>query len=213
MALETENKMWDPGGVQGTNIILSTSLHSLIVTASVCHFDGAEDEHDEREEDEHDEREESFDSRTKLDSHANMPVLGRHSFVISDTGKVADVKAFSPDHKTMRIKIVDAAVRYDSPYDTNKSYILVIRNALYVPSMDNNLIPPFMRREAGITVKDTPKIQMQDPTVEDHSIFFPETEFQIPLSLWGVFSYFPTTKPSLTDMTSSEEVYVLTTSR
>ena len=50
-------------------------------------------------------------------------------------------------------------------------------------------------------------------TVEDHSIFFPETGFRIPLSLWGVFSYFPTTKPSLTDMTSSEEVYVLTTSR
>jgi hypothetical protein len=68
MALETENKMWDPGGVQGTNIILSTSLHSLIVTASVCHFDGAEDEHDEREE--------SFDSRTELDLHANMPVVG-----------------------------------------------------------------------------------------------------------------------------------------
>jgi hypothetical protein len=112
----------------------------------------------------------------------------------------------------MRIKIVDAAVRYDSPYDT-KSYILVIRNALYVPSMDNNQILPFMLRKAGITVNDTPKIQMQDSTVEDHSIFFPETEIRIPLSLWGVFSYFPTTKPSLTDMTSSEEVYVLTTSR
>ena len=93
MALETENKMWDPGGVQGTNRILSTSLHSLIATASVCHFDGAEDEHDEREE--------SFDSRAELDSHANMPVVGRHSFVISDTGKVADVQAFSPDHETM----------------------------------------------------------------------------------------------------------------
>ena len=103
MALETENKMWDPGGVQETRI-LSTSLYSLIATASVCHIDGAEDEHDEGDE--------SFDSRTELDSHANMPVVGRHSFVISDTGKVADVQAFSPDHETMQIQIVDAAVRY-----------------------------------------------------------------------------------------------------
>ena len=29
------------------------------------------------------------------------------------------------------------------------------------------------------------KIQVNDPTTSDHSIYFPETDFHIPLSLWG----------------------------
>ena len=152
-------------------------------------------------------------SRTELDSHANMPVVGRNAFIISDTGRMADVKPYSPDYESMAIPIVDAAVRYDCPYDA-QTYILVIRNALHVPSMQTNLIPPFIMREAGITVHDTPKMQMDDPTNQDHSIYFPETRFRIPMSLWGIFSYFPTSKPSAQDMVGSEEVvYMLTPTR
>jgi hypothetical protein len=62
--------------------------------------------------------------------------------------------------------------------------------------MQNNLIPPFMMREAGIIVSDTPKIQVGNPTEEHHSIFSPGTQLRIPMSLWGVFSYFPTSKPT-----------------
>ena len=133
-----------------------------------------------------------------------MPVVGRNCCIILETGKVADVKSFFPDHKTMKITIVDAAVQYDSPYDTT-SYMFVIINALHVPSMDHNMIPPFILWEAVITVMDTRKIQATYPTIEDHSILFSETGLCIPLSLWGVFSYFPTSKPSLLDMTNSEE--------
>ena len=52
-----------------------------------------------------------------------------------------------------------------------------------------------MIREEGTQVNDTPKIQVNDPTTNDHSIYFPNTGFRIPLSLWGVFSYFPSLKP------------------
>jgi hypothetical protein len=82
-------------------------------------------------------------SRTELDSHANMPVVGRHAYIISDTGRMADVSPFTPDYKSMQLRIVDAAVQYDCPYN-GQSYILVIRNMLYVPSMRNNLLPPFI---------------------------------------------------------------------
>ena len=61
-------------------------------------------------------------------------------------------------------------------------------------------------------VNDTPKIQLENPTVEDHSIYFQETGLRIPLQLLGVFSYFPTSKPTSEDMKDSEEVYLLTTS-
>ncbi len=149
-------------------------------------------------------------SRTELDSHANMPVVGRHAYIISDTGRMADVSPFTPDYASMQLRIVDAAVQYDCPYN-GMSYILVIRNTLYVPSMKNNLLPPFILRQAGIKLNDTPKILVDDPTIEDHSLLFPETGFRILLSIWGTFSYFPTCKPTATHMQDSDEIYMLTT--
>ena len=38
----------------------------------------------------------------------NMPVLGQSAFVISKSGKTADVNAFSPDYESKQIPIVDA---------------------------------------------------------------------------------------------------------
>ena len=109
----------------------------------------------------------------------------------------------------MQVKIVDAAVKYECLY-TGQEYALIIRNALHVPSMANNLIPLFMLREVEIKVKDTPKIHCDDPTVRDHAIEFPETGFKILLLLWGVFSYFPTSNPTEEFLQEAEEVYMLT---
>ena len=106
---------------------------------------------------------------------------------------MAEVNAFTPDYDPMQLSIVDAAIQYDCPYD-GQTYILVIQNALHVLSMKNNLIAPFVMREAGIGVYDTPKIQVAEPTTEDHSICFTETGFRIPLSLCAMFSYFLTSK-------------------
>ena len=92
---------------------------------------------------------------------------------------------FTQDYQSMQITIVDAAIQYDCPY-SGVGYILLIRNALHVPSMRNNLLPPFILREAGVRVSNTPKIQMDDPTVDHHSIYFPETSFRILFSVWGI---------------------------
>jgi hypothetical protein len=138
-----------------------------------------------------------------------MPVVGRHAYVISDTGRIADVSPFTPDYSSMKLRVVDAAVQYDCQY-SGTSYILVIRNALHVPAMKHNLLPPFILRQAGTVLRETPKIHVDEPTVADHSITFPETGFRIPMSLWGVFSYFSTSKPTVTTMTESDEVYLLT---
>ena len=135
------------------------------------------------------------ESCTELDSHANMPEVGKHAYIIAKTGKTVDVSPFTPDYKPITVPLVDATIKYDNPYN-GKSCILVLHNALYVPSMDNNLIPPFMLREMGVAVNDVPKVHKEDPTVDDHTITFLETGFRIPLSLWGIFSYFPTSKPT-----------------
>eukprot|EP00957_Ditylum_brightwellii_P030366 2300146-Ditylum_brightwellii.AAC.1 len=63
-------------------------------------------------------------SRMELDSRANMPVVRRHTYVISDTGRIADVSPFTPDYYSMKIKILDAAIQYDCSYN-GTSHILV----------------------------------------------------------------------------------------
>ena len=40
------------------------------------------------------------ESRTELDSHANMPVVRKHAYIIAETGKKVDVSPFTPDSKT-----------------------------------------------------------------------------------------------------------------
>ena len=76
--------------------------------------------------------------------------------------------------------------------------------------MTHNLLPPFMLREAGIQINEVPKIHVTSPTEEHHAIIFQETNFQIPLTLYGTFSYFPTSKPSTQELEEPEDVYVLT---
>ena len=66
-----------------------------------------------------------------------------------------------------------------------------------------------MLREMGVTVNDVPKIHKEDPSVDDNVITFVETGFRIPLSLGGIFSYFPTSKPTHDDLLSPNEVYIL----
>ena len=49
--------------------------------------------------------------------------------------------------------------------------------------MTNNLIPPFIMREAGITVNGTTKIHTENSSEMDHSLYFMEAEVRITLSL------------------------------
>ena len=137
-----------------------------------------------------------------------MPMVGKYAYIIAGTGKGVDISPFTPDYQPLTVPLVDVAVRYDNPYN-KKPYILVLQNALYVPSMENNLIPPFMLREMGVTMNDVPKIHKEGPTGDDHAITFMETGFRIPLSLLGIFSYFPTSKPTHDDLINPTEVYIL----
>ena len=147
-------------------------------------------------------------SRTELDSHANMPVVGSESQVLCHTGKTASVCPYNPDYAPKEIPIVDAALLYQDTF-TGKDIVLVIRNALHVESMHSNLIPPFIMREQGIKVYDTAKIHVNDPDVDDHAIILSD-HLRIPLQLHGTFSYFPTRKPTLTELNESEDIYELT---
>lgn len=143
-------------------------------------------------------------SRADLDSHANMVVLGKYCYVYSKTGKTCTVYAFTPGIEPRTIPVVDAIIMYDDPH-TLLTYPLIVKNALYVPEMDHHLIPPFILREAGVRVNDVPKVQIADPGIDDHTLYFQEKDLRIHLQLHGIFSYFRTRAPTSTEIDDFHE--------
>ncbi len=137
-----------------------------------------------------------------------MVVLGKNAFVFESTGRTCNVQPFASElGMASNVPIVDGAVAYDCPYSRETS-ILLVRNALYIPSMDHNLIPPFIMRAGGVTVNDVPKIHCTDPTVDDHCIVFGDKDFRIPLQLIGTFSYFHSRLPTVQELHDCDKYFI-----
>ena len=104
-------------------------------------------------------------STTEIDYHANMAVVGANAASIQEKGWYADVNAFANDVGQMkRFLIKDMAISYDCPYQW-KTFLLVVNNAMHIPSMNHNLIPPFIMDGAGIEVNTKPKIHSKNLSV------------------------------------------------
>ena len=134
------------------------------------------------------------ESHTELDSCANMCVLGKHCYLLTEleTAQTVSVGAFSESTRGLNnVSIVDVMLAYDCER-TNQVYLLVLRNVLYIESMDDNLIPPFILQEAGLTMNKRAKIHYQKGTMteEDHTIQECETGLFITMQLRSIFSYF-----------------------
>ena len=75
-----------------------------------------------------------------------MCVLGKHCYLLTEleTAQTVSVGAFSESAGGLNnVPIVNAMLAYDCER-TNQVYLLVLRNVLYIESMDDNLIPPFI---------------------------------------------------------------------
>ena len=98
-------------------------------------------------------------SVTELDSHANMAVAGQDCTIIARSGRYATVTPFLEDLPVMeKVEIGDVAIAYNNPFSGEK-FLRVMRNALLIPSMDHNLLPLFLVREASLFLDKTPKFQ------------------------------------------------------
>jgi hypothetical protein len=129
---------------------------------------------------------------TELNFHANMAVASADCTIIVKSGNYADVTPFLEDLPMMKtVEIVDAMMAYDDPI-SHTTYLLIMRNALSIPSMGHNLIPLFLIRKAGIALDETPKFQLDTPTINNHSIVDDVTGMRIHLKLNGISSYYTT---------------------
>ena len=135
-----------------------------------------------------------------LDSHVNMIVVGGDCYIISRSDITAVVNASTDDVGTIEVPIVDALIVYEDDM-TGNSYYLIARNVLYVKSMQHNLIPPFIMREAELIVNEQAKIHTSPDTVspKDHSIIDHESGLHIQMELYDTFSGFYTRAPTAPD--------------
>ena len=70
--------------------------------------------------------------RIELDSYANMCVLGKQCYILSESGESVNVGAFTEAARGLnQVPIVDAMLAYDCKR-TNQVYLLVLRNVLYI---------------------------------------------------------------------------------
>ena len=107
----------------------------------------------------------------------------------------------------MNIPVVDACIKWNNPL-TGKNHFLLFEDALYVEQMDNNLLPPFLLREAGWLVNDTAHIHTHCPTKFTHSLVLEHESVHITLFLNGFFSFFASSKPTWKEFDAAEDDYV-----
>ena len=87
----------------------------------------------------------------------------------------------------------------------------MVRNSICVPSMDHNLIPPFILGEVGLVLYDTLKIHCNVLSAEDHSLFDEETGLRIPFTLEGTLSVFKSrflTNEEINNVEDFETVFI-----
>ena len=96
------------------------------------------------------------------------------------------------------MKTVSGALAYDDQV-TRKIIILVVHQAIHIPTMESNLLCPMQVQMNDVKVDKTPKFLTENPTDIMHAISGKDgdgIQVTIPLSLRGVTSYFPTRKPT-----------------
>jgi hypothetical protein len=133
----------------------------------------------------------------ELDSHADTCVTGANCVAIEETHQTVDMSGFSDSLDTLRsVPIMSAAMAYDDPAD-GTTYILILGQAIYMgDKMQHSLICPNQLRARGLIVEDCLQLLSPRDRPSSHSIYEPDEDIRLPLSLKGVTSYFTTRTPT-----------------
>ena len=127
-------------------------------------------------------------------------MLGKHAHIFMDHDRSVDIVGYNKSKGTLatNMKTVSGALAYDNP-TSGTTVIIVLHQAIHVPTMDWNLICLMQVRMNDVKLDDKPKFLTEDPTDVSHVISCEDNMgnlVNIAPSLKGVTSYFPTMKPT-----------------
>jgi hypothetical protein len=109
------------------------------------------------------------------------------------------ISGYDPSGEIKSLRTVSAALGYVIP-EAGKNVLLIIYQAIYLPTLDHHLLSTMQMRLHDVVVNETQKFQSTEPTSLSHTISVRGDEVDdvlvIPLDLFGVVSCFPTFKPS-----------------
>ena len=85
----------------------------------------------------------SSDSNCELDSHADTCVLGKNAYIFLDLDRAVDIIGYDRSKGTTvkNMKTISGALAYDDQV-TGKTTILVVHQAIHVPTMESSLLCP-----------------------------------------------------------------------
>ena len=145
-----------------------------------------------------------FTSTLEADTHADTCVAGKNCVPLHYTDRTCDVQPYSDEYKPVtNIPIVTAATGYTSK--TGLNYILVIPEAIYMPSLSHSLFNPNQFRHFGTIVQDNPF--SDEPMV----IRSEDGQFTACLQSKGTDIFLQTWAPSLTDLTVYPHIVLCST--
>ena len=154
------------------------------------------------------------ESRTEADSHADTFVVGKNALIVHDFNRPVNVVGYDESNGSVsNCRTVSAALAHDDPV-SGEVVILMVHQAISIPTMENNLLCPMQLRMNDVAVSEIPKFLATDPDDRTHAITIPDKDggdpYIIPFSLQGTTSYFPTRKPTVEEYEKAERIYELT---
>ena len=142
------------------------------------------------------------ESTTELDSHADQCVIGSNALIVNEFDRPVHIRGFDPSSKVSHnLCTVSAALLYTRT-DIGEDVILMIHQAIYVPTMEHNLLCPMQLRINDVNVNDKPLFLTDNLAELDHALLDPSEDdpsdkLLIPLSIRNVSSIFSTQKPTM----------------
>ena len=140
------------------------------------------------------------ETRMECDSHADTSVVGKNCLIIHDFERPVKVSGYDPKDGTKEYRTVTGVVAYDH-LQTGQTYMLVVNQAIEVPHLQNHLLCPMQCRMNGVKINELPKFLAETPDKTTHALQvvdpLSESPLYIPMSLFGITSYFPVQKPTI----------------
>ncbi len=142
----------------------------------------------------------------ELDSHADMCVLGPHALIFLDFDRPVCVQGYDPAIDTKTFATISGALAYDNPI-TVETFHLVVNQAIYIPHLDHHLLCPMQCQVNDMTVDDTSKFMVRDPTDKSLALTQQDPDHPAqtdthPLALRGVTSLLNVRAPTLDEWNS-----------